>query len=44
MLTLFAEAAQAAPVAKEWWQSGAMGYMLDGGPWDDAEMYGLYIN
>ncbi|MFM8272482.1 MAG: MotA/TolQ/ExbB proton channel family protein [Gemmata sp.] len=32
MLTLFAEAAQAAPVAKEWWQSGAMGYMLDGGP------------
>jgi len=19
-------------------------YMLDGGPWDDAEMYGLYLN
>ncbi len=19
-------------------------YMLDGGPWDDAEMYGLYVN
>jgi biopolymer transport protein ExbB len=33
MLTLFAEAAaQAAPVSKEWWHSGAMGYMMDGGP------------
>ncbi len=33
MLTLFAEAAQtAAPAANEWWQSGAMGYMIAGGP------------
>lgn len=33
MLTLFAEtAAQAAPAAKQWWESGAMGYMIDGGP------------
>jgi biopolymer transport protein ExbB len=33
MLTLFADAAaQAAPAAREWWQSGAMGYMIDGGP------------
>jgi biopolymer transport protein ExbB len=32
MLTLFAETVQTAPAAKEWWQSGAMGYMMDGGP------------
>jgi biopolymer transport protein ExbB len=33
MLTLFADAvAQTAPAAREWWQSGAMGYMMDGGP------------
>ena len=33
MLTLFAEAAApAAPAAPEWWQSGALGYMIAGGP------------
>src|SRR5437764_11486490 len=33
MFMMFAEAAaQTAPAAPQWWQSGAMGYMIDGGP------------